>query len=144
LQYVVGRKPTGSHIYLSIDEDVLAEIGDQLGVSEARQDFLAAVRHHCLRSGRVIVSCLHPQNNSDFPSYGGFLAATVLAAHEMSEDEETSPANYFTRLNQILGFGEESGVNMRPIMYQVVAPTMHHRYAPTMHHSYVPTMYHLD
>ncbi len=36
------------------------------------------------------------------------------------------------------------GVNMRPIMCQVVAPTMHHRYAPTMHHLCAPTMYHLD
>lgn len=109
LQHVVSGKPTGSHIYLSIDEDALTEIGDELGIFDARPDFLAAIRHHCLKSGRVIVSRLHPQNNSDLPPYAGFLAAMVLAAHEMSEDGEISLADYFTRFNQILGFGEESG-----------------------------------
>lgn len=138
LEYVTGGQPVGSHIYLSIDEDALTEIGNELGIAEARKDFLAAVRHHCLMNGRVTISRLHLQNNDDLLLCVGFLATMVLAAHEMSEDEEISSANYFTRLNQILGFGDESdrppGLNTgdeEPLWQQWNNYLRHKGYIPT-------------
>jgi len=138
LEYVTGGQPVGSHIYLSIDEDALTEIGDELGIAEARKDFLVAVRHHCLMNGRVTISRLHLQNNDDLLLCVGFLATMVLAAHEMSEDEEISPANYFTRLNQILGFGEESG---RPpgLNTGVEEPLWQHWNSYLQQKGYIPT-----
>ena len=112
-KFFIEGVPPGEDIYLSVDEDALAEIAafwfpeDQL--TSAVRDFELAVRKACVSTGRVILPRTTPSLPAGPPQCLAFLGAMVLAAHRMSPEGGISEINYFTRLREILRLTEESG-----------------------------------
>lgn len=115
LHYVTDGLPLGSRVFLSVDSDALVAAGGFIESGPVRasrvQDFLRCVRARCILNNRVSFHSIAPSDEEweNVPPYLSFLAATVLAAYLMGEEEEISPNNYFTRLNQVLDFAGRSG-----------------------------------
>lgn len=115
VQYVTAGLPTGASVYLSIDEDSLEDIGRRTvgNPSEGSwtDDFLNAVQTSCISHGQVSLSICESYPKSGPPLCVAFLAATVLAASHMAEEESTyiftADHNYFTRLRKVLGLSTE-------------------------------------
>jgi len=107
--------PAGETVYLSVDDAVLADIANRLvESSEGAQTkpvkaFLDAVQSECVVGETVNLERISGVDASQLPSCIAFLGAMVLAAHRMTEDEETAEINYFTRLRQVLGLTDEKG-----------------------------------
>src|SRR5687768_4528831 len=112
-QYVTSVLPLGSRVFLSIDDDTLRDAATFLDsippVDKRVDDFIRAVRARYVANGRVRNITPIGDEFNKVPTYLSFLAATVLAAYRMGEEEEIHPNNYFTRLNEVLGFPGQSG-----------------------------------
>lgn len=112
IEYFVGGLPAGATVFLSVDNDALKDIGHRfLGEDiggESVQDFEAAVRYECVRGGQINLEDISGVGRDNLPRGVAFLAAMVLAAHRMAEeedeDERVSDTNYFTRLREVFGF----------------------------------------
>lgn len=112
VEYFVGGLPAGATVYLSVDNDALRDIGHRYLGREIGSglvaDFEAAIRSECIRSGQVNLDNISGVGPDDLPRGVAFLAAMVLAAHRMAEDEDeeerVSDTNYFTRLREVFGF----------------------------------------
>lgn len=96
--------PRNTRGYLSLDDDVLPVIVRYLeqNVADPRADFLAAVQGRCVLHGQVVTRDVRGRHPDGHPRSGAFLAALVLAASRMGEDERTSSGAYFSRLREIL------------------------------------------
>lgn len=109
LEYVLEGLRLGSRVFLAIDDEALIGAGEFLSSAPLQRDrptdFLRAVRDRCVLGSRVVFSRVRPDDESlnATPPYVSFLAATVLAAYRMGEEEDVSPNNYFVRLNEVLG-----------------------------------------
>ena len=117
-EYFVNGVPSGSIIYLSVDAEVLMDIGTRLEQSEANhvdwvEDFTEAVRAECMIGTQISLGRLSNYQSDRLPYCVAFLAAMVLAAHRMveedTEDEIIAQINYFKRLRQVLGVPAEEG-----------------------------------
>ena len=123
--YFIANVPKGSEIYLSVDTDELEATASlflkaKIAPGKARNDFTRAIRQQCVDPvrKRVRLTSLRIQDESGVPQVVAFLAAMVLAANRMREeqsDEETSigEGNYFVRLRDILGlqgYGRPQGM----------------------------------
>jgi hypothetical protein len=86
----------GMPAYLSFDDRAADLIGGGLA------DFLNAVRRRCLYGGRANVGNLPPQPDG-LPVGVAFLAAMVLAAGRMKDDDAGTEMAYFVRLGEVLG-----------------------------------------
>ncbi len=106
-QYLTAGLPSGARVFLSIDDDALMSAGRLLDPvlprSERVNDFLEAVRAHYIFGKRVRNITPVEDEADKVPNYLSFLAATVLAAYRMAEDEDVSPTNYFIRFKEVLG-----------------------------------------
>lgn len=112
--YFTEGVPIGEGIFLSVDEDVLSAIGEEIVDAQqdddASQDFQAAVRRQVVLEGhRVSLGRLHGRNEQDTPLGLAFLCAMVLAASHMAEEGYISPINYFRRLREVLNLPTEDG-----------------------------------
>ena len=112
-EFSAGMLHPGDPYYLSVDEDVLMEIGashfDFEVSANAVTDFERAVRAKCVVAGRVNMPVANSQRVGTAPNYIGFLAAMVLAAHRMAPEDDIAEINYFTRLREILGLPNGRG-----------------------------------
>ncbi|MYC76281.1 hypothetical protein F4X10_11010 [Candidatus Poribacteria bacterium] len=117
-EYFVSGLPSGSTVYLSVDEEALMEIGVQFEQSGTDYvnwvgDFTKAVRSKCVTNNIVYLPRDSDYQSDQIPGCVAFLAAMVLAAHYMigeeTEDVIISQINYFTRLRQVLGLPPEEG-----------------------------------
>jgi hypothetical protein len=125
LSYFVEGIPRSAAIYLSVDDDVLAQVGrDFLGLDVravgrskragmalvAVDDFCSAVRYQTVRPGdRLELSSIRGRNDRDEPAGLAFLCAMVLAASRMAEEDVISELNYFLRLREVLGLMDGQG-----------------------------------
>lgn len=97
---------SGTPVYLAIDESTLEAIGGSAGWTSVpgrtwTADFLAALTE--IARDEVNLPALKRRTSLDNPPRGvAFLAAMVLAASRMAEDEEHSDNAYFTRLCEVL------------------------------------------
>lgn len=116
--YFTAGLSSGDQVYLSVDEDVLEEIG--AGSTEIPEgegwtpDFLNAVRTDCVSGEEVSLAAHHFAISDGAPGCVAFLAAMVLAATYMAEEVSAQTVaaehNYFTRLREVLGLSlEERG-----------------------------------
>lgn len=108
LTYFTEHRKPGSTIYLAVDDEVLDQIGLNLRIPCPVQDFQRAVQQKVLAGERLWLKSVQGRIERR-PRYLAFLAATVLAAAWMSEDEDISQQNYFKRLREVLGLPIESG-----------------------------------
>jgi hypothetical protein len=125
LSYFIEGVPRSSTIFLSIDNDILAQVGRSLtheatarlpGIAETAPD-LAAVRDFCaaIRScvvesqERINLRAIRGRNGRGEPAGLAFLCAMVLAASWMAEEEDISEINYFRRLREVLALSSGEG-----------------------------------
>ena len=117
-EYFVSGLSSGATAYLSVDEEVLMNIGarfEQLRTSHVDwvDDFTEAVRSKCVIGDKVYLRWISNYQSEHVPRCVAFLAAMVLAAHRMigedTDAETISQINYFTRLRQVLGLPAEEG-----------------------------------
>jgi hypothetical protein len=110
----------GSPVYLSIDERALLvawrQFLNQPGgeATTVRQAFVTSVRNHCFvaYTGDLHFDRLCGRDASRRPRGVGFLAALVLAAYDMEDEEEASEKNYYYRLRRV--FDPQSAAHGQP------------------------------
>ena len=138
-RYFTEGVPGGTRIFLSIDDDVLIEIGGNLAVGEPNgaleaaatqrsnttagpesvrgevveqsgiAGFCLAVRRRVWHGDRIDTSEIIGRQADGAPLALGFLCAMVLAASRMAEEEEISQLNYFARLRGVLDIPHGQG-----------------------------------
>jgi hypothetical protein len=116
IDFAVQGIPRGKYVFLSIDEDTLESIGLSFEIESPADgwvsDFKQAVRFHCTSRGKITLKRITSplRDPEDRPRYAGFLAAMVLAAHYMGEDEDTGihETDYFTHLNRVFDLDENT------------------------------------
>lgn len=117
VSYFTSGVPRGTKVYLSIDDDLLERIGQDLAQAPKTDswsaDFHAAVREKVVFEGQITLNNLQGRDADGFPRSVAFLGATVLAAYQMAETDKISELNYFKRLREVLGL---SGVGRPPGM----------------------------
>lgn len=101
----------GTSVFLSVDEDVLYQIGHnlQLKAEEITNDFSQAIRRKIVLEDRINLSEVEGRNTDDEPQGLAFLAAMVLAASRMADSGDISGINYFKRLREVLSLPIEEG-----------------------------------
>ncbi len=106
ISYFTTGMPQGSQIYLSVDDDVLENIGQNFLSPEIGEtscaDFYAAVKKEVIVDGKIKLSQLQGRDEQGFPKSVAFLSVMVLAAYRMAEDEEVNQSNFFRRFKEIL------------------------------------------
>lgn len=116
IRFHTRNVPKGSAVYLTVNEEAIGMIGKaMLGINskaEAYDDFIRAVKETCTTSTRGRLE-VHVEDlkgideESGLPKGIAFLSIMVLAAHRMARNERINGNNYFQRLKQVLGFGDE-------------------------------------
>jgi hypothetical protein len=111
--YITAGIQRGSTVYLSIDDEVLGQIHRRLLTHEDQppEEFLKAVKQRVVLGRRVELKRIRGRNRHGEPNGVAFLAAMVLAASRMAEDEEDEIAssNYFTRFCEVLDIDQDGG-----------------------------------
>lgn len=111
--YITAGAQRGSTVYLSIDDEVIGQIQRRLQTHEDQmpEAFLKAVKHRVVLGRRVELKRIRGRNRHNEPNGIAFLAAMVLAASRMAEDEEEeiSSSNYFTRFCEVLEIDQDGG-----------------------------------
>jgi hypothetical protein len=116
----------GEAIYLTINDDALGYIGTHylgLNPTQCRPGFLQAVGEKCtvMEGGKRKVQLAGVKGEFEGkPRCVAFLAAMVLAAHEMEEDlrNQIGETNYLRRFSELLGLSV--GNQGRPLGMQAV------------------------
>jgi len=111
-EYVTSGVPRGRPVFLHVDTAVLEAVGRTLpqptAAGEAEGDFLRAVRAFVCPVDRVeAVRIRRIDPEHQVPLCLAFLAAMVLAATRMRDDDEAPEGNYFLRLGEVLGMPGE-------------------------------------
>jgi hypothetical protein len=113
IRHFTSDVPRGTRIFLSIDDDGIAELKEQLDAEheEPVPDFYQAVREHVLihEHEEVSIRLIEGRNSDGKPKGVAFLAAMVVAASRMAIEEEYDQSNYFIRLREVLGLPHDSG-----------------------------------
>lgn len=115
INFTLSGLPIGSRVFLSIDDSVLEQVG--LTFSEPRphggwvEDFKRSVRHKCVFGDEINLSRFaYPLRDSkSYPRYVPFLAAMVLAAHNMGDtnDQSVDPRAFFVHFNLLIGLPKQ-------------------------------------
>ena len=118
-KYLLGGVPRSTKIYLSVDGDALKLIGQSLfsssNATNWSEDFCSAVVKQVIFNNDVHLENLKGIDNDGFPNCTAFLAATVLAAYQMADEEKISEINYFKRLREIFNLsGNGRPLGMKP------------------------------
>lgn len=111
LSYFTKGIQRGSSVFLSVDDDVLDQIGRAFQVSgeEAIRDFCQAAQMRVVVGERLHLGEIRGRYANGDPKGLAFLAAMVLAASRMADSEEASQLNYFRRLREVLNLPTEDG-----------------------------------
>lgn len=117
--YVTAGVAKDAPVFLGIDEDAIAEIAERFlqdtVTRDPLEDFIRAVRAHLVAPQTGTLD-LHrvTSRRGDPPGGVGFLAAMVLAAHNMQDEDGIDETNYFVRLRDLLwltgGYGRPAGL----------------------------------
>lgn len=112
--YVTAGVAKSTPVFLSIDEDAIAEIAERFlqekVIHDPLEDFIRAVRERSVSpiTGVINLSNLWSKPGK-LPGGVGFLAAMVLAAHNMQDEEGIDETNYFLRLRDLLWLPDGRG-----------------------------------
>jgi len=114
-QYFTRNIPVGGEVFLSVDQAILDEIGEQVlkphypNVTDWQAHFLSQVQAFVINKNKKYTQRLEynwlksTENKVICPMAVGYLAAQVLAAHRMKRDEEVTEAAYIIRLRDVMG-----------------------------------------
>lgn len=119
ISYFTSGIQRGARVYLSIDKETLENIGYRFQAENVfdnwTHNFLQAVRSKVVINEQVNLNSLRGRDVNGLPKGIAFLAAMVLAANDMAEEEEISEINYFKRLREIFnlkGSGRPPGMTV--------------------------------
>ncbi|MCA9959244.1 MAG: hypothetical protein KC443_09420 [Anaerolineales bacterium] len=110
-KHFYNESQAGKPVYLQVDDDILWQVAPEIGI-DARTAFIAAVRHWSALDTEPFYRFFRyrywetTQLKSDPtipPPFVAFLGFCVLAAFDMANDENVSSANYYARLQDLLG-----------------------------------------
>lgn len=106
--YLTAGVPRGRPVFMHVDASVLAAaarmLPEPLDRHGAEAAFCAEVRAFVCPGGVVDTGRIRRIDvTNGVPLCVAFLAATVLAATQMRDDEDASEGNYFLRLREVLG-----------------------------------------
>ncbi len=112
--HTISIASSGSVVFLNINEQELRRIGiARFRRHKARdwlEDFYTAIRQEVNKNNFVNIKHLYSvDSDSQIPNGVAFLAATVLAAYRMTDENDESGINYFKRLRDILDLQSEKG-----------------------------------
>jgi hypothetical protein len=112
--HTISIASSGSVIFLNINEQELRRIGTtRFRRHKARdwlEDFCKAIRQEVNKNNFVNIKHLYSVDaDNRVPNGVAFLAATVLAAYRMTDENDESGINYFKRLRDILDLQSEKG-----------------------------------
>lgn len=107
ITYFTAGIPRGTRVFLSIDDDGIADLKDQM--KEPVEDFYQAVRDRVVVNNKVCLKFIQGRNEDEKPKGVAFLAVMVIAASYMVDEEEYSQTNYFVRLREVLGLPVDTG-----------------------------------
>ncbi len=118
INFTLSSLSIGSRVFLSIDNTSLEAIGATF--SELRpqtgwvNDFKRSVRYQCVFGDEIrLARFMSPLRDSkNCPRYIPFLAAMVLAAHNMGDDRGDKPIDpraFFTHFNAVMGLSDQQG-----------------------------------
>lgn len=107
IDYVTAGVAKGAPVFLSIDEDAIAEIAERFlpetVTSDPLQDFVRAVRARFVSPYTGLLDLGNLRSiPGERPPGVGFLAVMVLAAYNMQDEEGVDETNYFLRLRSLL------------------------------------------
>lgn len=120
IQHFKTGIPLGNSVYLSVDEDVIAQIAanqDDLAFSpgEAVDDFRRAVRDRVVLQGRRVgLGSVAAIGTDGTPGGVAFLAMLVMSASRManegqSDEDHIDEMDFFRRLRELLGLDADPG-----------------------------------
>jgi len=119
IQYATQGLSIGAHVFLSTDNETLESIGftfdEPRPDSGWSQDFIRSIRSHCVYKDRINLSRFTSpslRDTQDRPRYAAFLAAMVLAAHNMGDEsgeKPIDPKDFYTHFNNVLGLPDQQG-----------------------------------
>lgn len=111
--YVTAGAQRGSIVYLSIDDEILEQIQQQMEhtSNQTIDSFAKSLHQRVVGFQHIKLQTIRGHNTYGEPNCIAFLAGMVLAAARMAEDEDEAIAdtNYFTRLCQVLNLPESEG-----------------------------------
>ncbi|MBZ0098584.1 MAG: hypothetical protein K8F30_05845, partial [Taibaiella sp.] len=118
IKYTLQGLSLGSHVFLSIDEEAIEIIA--LLFNEPRpphgwvEEFKRVVRNRCIYNEEVNVPRFAQplRDTRKYPRYVPFLAAMVLAAHNMGDEsgeKPIDPKDFYTHFNTVLGLPDRQG-----------------------------------
>ncbi len=118
INFILSGLAVGSRVFLSIDDNSLESIG--LTIAELKpqggwvEDFKRSIRHKCVANNEIHLArfASPPRDSKNCPRYVPFLAAMVLAAHNMgddSDDKSIDPRAFFTHFNSVMGLTNQQG-----------------------------------
>ena len=112
--YVTAGVAMGAPVFLSIDEDAIAEIAERFlpdtVTHDPCEDFIRGVQARFVAPRTGDIDLHNVKSKPGEPPEGvGFLAAMVLAAHNMQDEEGIDETNYFVRLRNLLGLANGRG-----------------------------------
>ncbi len=109
IDYFTGDVPKGTPVYLTVNEETLKYIGSKyfnINEGSAVEGFESVIKKKCTKSENarrnVCLDDIHGFDGNGYPLGIAFLSAMVLAAHRMSGEGDIDPANYFSRLCDLL------------------------------------------
>jgi hypothetical protein len=113
-RYFTSNVPSGSGIFLTLNDDTLHEIASnflkaELGTRDPSLDFVEAVRAQVVMDGGLSIDSVCGDNSGDYPLGVGFLGLMVLAAHRMDNSDGIDELNYFKRLTELLRVPQKYG-----------------------------------
>jgi len=111
IAYFTGSVQRGTTVFLSVDDEIIAQIGRHLRATNTSdlEDFYQAVRNRVIHAARVNLNTIYERNEAGEPQGVAFLAAMVLAASRMADEEAISHLDYFNRLREVLDLPLEDG-----------------------------------
>lgn len=111
ISYFLEGAQRGASIFLSVDDNVIPQIGYQLRIEKTASlpAFCRAVHDRIFEGDRIELERIVGLNASKEPNGVAFLAALVLAASRMEEQDFISHSNYFTRLREVIELPVEEG-----------------------------------
>ena len=118
IKFTLSGLSIGSRVFLTIDDASLELIGATFSESRPEtgwvEDFKRSVRHKCVFGDEIsLVRFAYPLRDSkNLPRYVPFLAAMVMAAHNMGDEmgeKSMDPKDFFTHFNNMMALQDQQG-----------------------------------
>ena len=111
--YFTRGVPSGSMVFLALNDNAIADIGEGLlglEAADCKESFLSSLRAEASANGaEIFQETLGGHLGSGVPKCTAFLAGMVYGIHQMRADEEVGLNNYWVRFREVFGISAGKG-----------------------------------